>query len=107
MAAMASLNVAMPLPVKLSSKSSSGNKVHRVVVTKAAPTKAVVTASLKDVSTKFAAAAVAVAIAVAAPMVAPEEAFARDVAGRLLIKTTRPTLTSSSSACPYDQSHLR
>ena len=36
--------------------------------------------SLKDVPTKFAAAALAVTIAVGAPMVAPDEAFARDVA---------------------------
>ena len=42
--------------------------------------KAVTTCALKDTSAKVASIAAAAAIAIAAPMVAPEEAFARDVA---------------------------
>ena len=42
--------------------------------------KAVTTCALKDTASKVASIAAAAAIAVAAPMVAPEEAFAKDVA---------------------------
>lgn len=76
MAAIASLNAVAP--AKLSSKMSSGIKTQGKVVAKAP--KAVTTCSLKDTSAKVASIAAAAAIAVAAPMVAPEEAFARDVA---------------------------
>jgi len=76
MAAVASLNAVAP--AKLSSKMSTGIKAQGKVVAKAP--KAVTTCALKDTSAKVASIAAAAAIAVAAPMVAPEEAFARDVA---------------------------